>query len=106
MPAVSQEYRNMVKKMKQERESRGITQQEVAHKCNLTKNYISSLERGLNKCSAETLILYAKAINVPVSVLVGDMADQEIDPELQSFIASLDSKTQKKILNVIKAMLS
>ena len=42
------------------RESAKVTQQETADATGLTKNYISSIERGVHKCNAQTFIAYAK----------------------------------------------
>ena len=44
------------------REGAKVTQQDIADATGLTKNYISSIERGVHKCNAQTFIAYAKKV--------------------------------------------
>lgn len=106
IPNLSNDYIQTISNVKRIREEKGITQLELAKKCNLTKNYVSSLERYVNKCSADTLILIAQALNVPVSALVGDMDTEAINPELYSLITSIDKTQQEKLIPMIRATLS
>lgn len=46
------------------REGAKVTQQDIADATGLTKNYISSIERGVHKCNAQTFIAYAKKCGV------------------------------------------
>jgi len=102
---IEEKYAKMIRNMKKIREEKGVTQQEIANDCGLSKNYVSSLERGVNRCSAETLIGYAECLGVPVSSLVGEMTGNKIIPELQAILSGLDEKTQRKIAKVIELVL-
>ena len=84
------------------RESQKITQAEMAQACDLSKNYISAMERGVHKCSAQTLIGYAKKLNISLDELVGYENSGYILPELKRKIASLDFDKQRKILKTIE----
>jgi transcriptional regulator with XRE-family HTH domain len=54
------------------REEKGLTQDELAKKAQLTKPYISQLENGIrNNPSMSTLQRLAKALGVPVAELLG-----------------------------------
>ena len=46
---------NLGKKIKQMRNQKGLTQEELADRCELTKGYISQLENNLNSPSIATL---------------------------------------------------
>ena len=46
---------NLGKKIKQMRNQKGLTQEELADRCELTKGYISQLENNLNSPSITTL---------------------------------------------------
>ena len=73
------------------REAKKITQAEMAAACGLSKNYISALERGINKCSAQTLITYASKLDMSIDELVGKTNKSDILPEL-SKSAIINSK--------------
>lgn len=83
------------------RESRGVTQQEMADYCNLSKNYISALERGLNKCNVQTLLGYCNILEISPNDLVG-YPEQDILPEIKNIIASYDTKKQIGILKLLQ----
>lgn len=63
---------NMVKLKKQNeilqyyRKKAKITQKVMAEKTGLSKNYISAMERGINKCNGHTLLVYIKECNIPL----------------------------------------
>lgn len=84
------------------RESQKITQEEMAKACGLSKNYISAMERGVHKCSAQTLIRYAKKLNISLDELVGNDSTGYILPELKRKLASLDFDKQRKILKTLE----
>lgn len=81
-----------------------VTQQEMADFCKLSKNYISALERGVNKCSVKTLLHYCNLLKVSPSELIGYEVNR-VDPELLSLLSKLDKTQQKKVLNMIRAIL-
>jgi DNA-binding XRE family transcriptional regulator len=55
---------------------RGLTQQQVAEAAGISKSYLSQLESGQRKGSAEVLARVAKALNVSLDDLV--MPDAEV----------------------------
>lgn len=87
------------------REKNKITQQEMAEACGLTKNHISALERGCNKCSANALISYAQKLNVSIDELTGfPTGKNSILPELQEMLASMDIAQQQSVLYRLQKM--
>lgn len=86
------------------RELGKVTQQEMADACGLSKNYISALERGVNKCNVQTIIGYCTKLNRTPNELL-NIGQTEIISELASLLSSMDKKTQKKIYNAIKALM-
>ena len=85
------------------RQAQKVTQKEMADACGLSKNYISAMERGINKCSAQTLIAYANKLNMSIDELVGK-EKSTILPELRLTLEGADIQTQKKILDMIHLM--
>ena len=54
------------------REWRDVTQLNLSHKANIGQGYISDLENGRRKGTAAALRAIAKALDVPLDMLVGD----------------------------------
>ena len=54
------------------RESRGLTQQQVAHLAGLARSHISALEQGAGNPSLESLYSLAKTLDVSVEELLED----------------------------------
>lgn len=46
-----------------------ISQEELAFRCNLSKNYVSDVERGTRNISLKVIEKFAKGLNVPLSEL-------------------------------------
>ncbi len=93
------------KRLKKYRKESGIKQGEMAKYCNLSTNYISALERGVNQCNAKTLMIYAEKTGLSAEdIYYGNTNKHGIILELQEFLSSLDDKKQKKILSIIKMM--
>ena len=46
-----------------------ISQEELAFRCNLSKNYVSDVERGTRNISLKVIEKFAKGLNVPLSKL-------------------------------------
>ena len=98
--------KNLGKRLQDCREAQKITQAEMAEACGLSKNYISAIERGINKCSAYTLVAYADKLNMSLDELVGRDYAHQILPELRSILSKCNDEQQTKILRMIQLMLS
>lgn len=55
--------------VKNERESKSLSQEELAFRCNLHRNQISSIERGLADMHSTTLLSIFKVLNISTSKL-------------------------------------
>jgi transcriptional regulator with XRE-family HTH domain len=56
--------------LKELRNKRGLTQEELATDCGLDRTYISMLERGLRQPTLATLFKIAEVLNVSPSLIV------------------------------------
>jgi len=88
-PETQKALRRFGSRIRQLRESRGMTQEELAERCGLSQKFVSQLERGAKTPSFETiLVLSRQGFGLRASrVLEGvdpDVADQatEIDASL------------------------
>jgi len=59
-----------------ERERIGISQEELAFRCNLHRTYIGSVERGERNISIINIVKLAKALGVNTSILVSGIEEQ------------------------------
>ena len=92
---------DLERRLKECREERNVTQKEMAAACGLSKNYISAMERGINKCSARTLIAYSMKLDMSLDELVSGV---RILPELREILGNMDGENQRKVLEIIRKM--
>lgn len=52
------------------RQARGISQEELAHRCGIERSYMSSIERGLQNSSVIALMRIVRAIGVSLEELI------------------------------------
>ena len=51
------------------RKEQGMTQMQLAEKCNISRNYIQRIETAASSCSVDTLIEIANALKIPLKNL-------------------------------------
>lgn len=93
--------------IKKQRKLKKLTQEQLAEKVGLSRNYISFLERGIKAPRLETLINIANALGVSANTLLIDVL--EYDDKLQSIhiskeIECLSSKDKEIIYGVINVL--
>lgn len=62
--------KQFAKVLQELRHESGLSQEELAEKCNLHDRYISFLERGLRQPTITTIFKLAKALNISPSQLI------------------------------------
>lgn len=87
--------------LKSVREAHHVTQAEMAKYCGLSTNYVSAMERGVNKPSAKTLILYAQKCGLSIDEMIDPSKDQPIIPELNQILSSMSEEDQKKLTRIL-----
>lgn len=84
------------------REQHGVTQQEIADCCGLSKNHISAVERGLNGGSIKLLIAYRMLLDLSLDVLVGlERKDVVQSSRLKNHLVNMNYEKQEKLASVI-----
>lgn len=63
-------YIKVGQKIKQARESKGLTQQELAYLCNMEKSNISRIESGRTNLTLKSLYQLSKALSVSLKLMV------------------------------------
>ncbi len=97
-------FPNLGKKIKNERIKRGITQQRLAEKIDISTNFMSLIENGRNM-SVETLIKIADAFSVSVDYLLSDTMDisgDNISAQISYNLSTLNDDEKLFFLNMIK----
>ncbi len=51
------------------RKEQGLTQMQLAEKCNLSRNHIQRIETAASSCSLDTLMDIAEALRIPLKKL-------------------------------------
>jgi len=95
----------IVKKVKEARLERGLTQKDLAKHLDRTSASISDLERGKVQVSASDLAKLAKYLNKPIEYFYGDsFGGDEID-NLVALIRKMDPEIRSEQINVINSLL-
>lgn len=58
-------------RLKQEREARGMTQEQLAEKATLDRTYLSDVERGFRNIGIKNVVKLATALDVAAGVFFG-----------------------------------
>lgn len=82
------------------RKSKGLSQQELAVKLNVVRQTVSKWEQGLSVPDSDMLISLSKALETPVSVLLGETLEQENEDDIN------DLKAISRKLEVVNLQLA
>lgn len=66
VPSGSSTRQKFAENLRQLREDRGLTQEELAEKANLHRTYVGSVERGERNVTIDSMQRLADALDVPV----------------------------------------
>lgn len=72
-------YLNLSENIKKYRKEKGMTQEELANKCGLSKNGLWNYENGKREPNIETLTKIARALNISTGDLLGNDSIIEIN---------------------------
>ena len=100
--------KNIGKKIKEARMNKHYTQEQLAEIVDISTNYLSKIERGLNSTTAETFLKIVKALDLDMSdfgIISNDIAEEEKSKLISNIITS-DSKTIKILTPIIEDILS
>lgn len=86
------------------REGAKVTQQDIADATGLTKNYISSIERGVHKCNAQTFISYAKKCGVSLDEMAGLVPKSKLNRKLVQKLSEMSEDEQERALKILELM--
>ncbi|HJF65370.1 MAG TPA: helix-turn-helix domain-containing protein [Slackia equolifaciens] len=73
------------------RESKGLSQEELALKLNVVRQTVSKWERGLSVPDADLLIALAESLGEPVSVLLGETVEDPKADDVRALAEKLEA---------------
>lgn len=97
------------KRIKSARESRGMTQEQLAEKVNISASHMSVIERGIKPPKLETFVEIANALEVDANSILADVlavSNEIVSSQLSLKLFGLTQHQQKKILRVMDTLIS
>ena len=101
------DYKLIGARIKSIRKNKGITQNVLAEKLDVSVGYVSQVERGITKISLDLLGAIASILNCDISSLITESSikcDNYIANELMAEINKLDNKKRALLLSFIKLL--
>lgn len=95
---------NLGNKIRTERQMRGITQEQLAERADISTNFMSLIENGRNM-SVETLVKISEILGVSVDYLLTDTIElysDKIIAQIAQSLANLNDDEKLYFLNMIK----
>ncbi len=99
------DYKLIGERIKRARKAKGMTQETLAERLNVTIGYVSQFERGITKISLDLLGSVSSVLGCEIATLVSESAvnsGEYIETELLSEIKKLSPQNRKFILEIIK----
>ncbi len=99
------DYRKLGQRIRRCREDAGLTQAELAERCNLSTSYIGHIERGTRIASVETLYTIATTLCVGTDYLLLDVSpDSDSLAMIAAAVNGKDPRKRKTFLAAVKAL--
>lgn len=95
-------YRLLGEKIKKERLNRGLTQEELAEKANLSVSFMGQIERGERKLSVDTLVKIGNSLGISFDYLLQSGQRLKHDTVIDELVYTLKGRTQNEIRMIIE----
>lgn len=102
------DWARMGKQIKKAREQKGLTQEQLAERVDLSVQHVSVIERGVKAPKLETFVKIANELQVNADFLLMDylsVSSELESSELHRMIEKVSGKEQKRILAVAKLLI-
>lgn len=84
------------------REKKGITQEELADRINISPSHISVIERGVKTARIDTVVRIANELDVSADYMLQDLVKRSRESQLLSSIMDLPETDRSRLLNAVK----
>ena len=85
------------------REDHGVTQQQLSILAGCSKNYLSAVERGVNKLTVPVLLEYCNALKVTPNDILG-FESSDLNDELQEVISRMSKDERERAASILKLL--
>ena len=95
-------------RIKEVRESRGYTQEQLAEKLNLSVQHVSVIERGVKSPRLDTFIRIANILEINADYLLKDVLQVSSllkSNELYDMMGQISEKEKRRILEVVRVLI-
>ena len=95
-------------RIKEAREAKGLTQEDLAAIVDLSPTHVSVIERGLKVAKLDTVVAIANALDVSADSLLIDVVTQStngVTNDLSELLMKLPLKEKRKILKAVKILI-
>lgn len=95
-------------RIRQQRQLKGLTMEQLAEMVGLSKNYISMIERGEKVPSTSTLVKIINGLHISADILLCDevvAVKGVVDEELDRRMRALDPHQRKAVLAILDSVL-
>ena len=99
------DYKLIGARIKRARKGKGMTQEVLAERLNVSIGYVSQVERGITKISLDLLGAISSILECDVAILISGSAvysNKYIESEILEEIQKLDNKKRKYILRILQ----
>lgn len=87
------DYKALGSRIRQQRKLMRMTQEELAAVSDVSTSYIGHIERGIKRCSLETLVCICNALDISPNALLRDSLnrapsdrEQDLSPEIRAML--------------------
>ena len=104
---MSIDYKIIGTRIKKERKSSKLSQEELAEILDISSSFQSRMERGATKISLDMLGRISEALNIPLSLLVTGVAESSVnflDDELSSVTNDFNPTEKRLLLDIAKSI--
>ena len=94
-------------RIKAAREKKGLTQEELAARVEISPTHVSVIERGTKVPRMDTFVAIANVLEVSADSLLVDVVDHAVESaasELSGLMENLPREEKERILKVVSAM--
>ena len=99
------DYKLIGERIKKARKNKGMTQDSMAERLNVSIGYVSQVERGITKISLDLLGAISSILECDIASLISESAVHSnlyMESEIIEEIRKMDDKKRKYILKIIK----
>lgn len=101
------DYNKLGTKIKQLRQEKGLTQDNLAELVGCNTSHISNIENSYTKLSLNALLAIANSLHTSVDYLLSNQYENKslaLDNEIARAVAGLDMENKERLLRIIHAL--